>query len=82
MRPASASSIAGNRSVVIRAFTTYPNAPVAKQVRTKSGSEWTVRKIIFEVQPDSFNWLAASMPLRTGIEISVTITSGFRLMAA
>jgi hypothetical protein len=38
--------------------------------------------MIFAVQPDSFNCLLASIPLRIGMEISVTMTSGASRLAA
>jgi len=38
--------------------------------------------MILAAQPDSHSCLLASMPLRAGMEISVTITSGLRCVAA
>jgi hypothetical protein len=74
--------MAGMRSVINWDFTTYPTAPVARHSWTKSASECTVKKIIFAAQPDALNCLLASMPLRIGMEISVTMTSGLRCLAA
>jgi hypothetical protein len=53
-----------------------------RQARTKSGSECTERKTIFDSQPELLSCRAASMPLRIGMEISVTMTSGFSRIAA
>jgi hypothetical protein len=66
----------------MRDFRTYPAAPVARQVWTKSASEWTVKKMIFAALPDSRNCLLASIPLRIGMEISETMRSGLRRFAA
>jgi len=38
--------------------------------------------MILDVEPDFFSIFAASIPLRMGIEISVTMTSGSNLEAA
>ena len=46
IRPATASRIAGSRSVPSRAFMTYPSAPVAMQVAIKSGFGTTVKSTI------------------------------------
>src|ERR1700720_2582245 len=81
MRPARASRTAGNRSLSMRGFTTYPQAPTFRQARTMSGSECTVKKTTLAREPDSFNCSAASMPPRIGMEISVIITSGCNLRA-
>jgi len=82
VRPARASWMARRRSLIIRGFKTYPAAPVARHAWTKSPSECTVKKMTFEELPDSLNRLLASMPLRMGMVISVTITSGLRRVAA
>lgn len=65
------------RSVASRDLTTYPSAPVFRQARTKSASSCTVRKTIAGVLPDSTSLVTASIPLREGIEMSVTTRSGF-----
>jgi hypothetical protein len=40
------------------------------------------QKMIRDEEPESLNILAASIPLRTGMEMSVTMTSGFIFVAA
>jgi hypothetical protein len=66
----------------MRHFNTYPKAPRYMQACTKSQSEWTVKYISLARLPDSFNFRPASIPLRIGMEISVTITSGCKRAAA
>ena len=55
--------MAGIRSEATRGFTMYANAPVARHLRTKSGSEWMVKNTIFALQPHRRNSSAASIPL-------------------
>jgi hypothetical protein len=55
---------------------TYPNAPSAMHAFINCSSEWTVRNTILADGADSRSRWAASIPLKTGMVMSATITSG------
>lgn len=80
--PASTCWMAGSRSLATRGFTIYPKAPHARQLRTNSASECTVRKITFDSQPSFLSSSTASIPFKTGMEIYVSIRSGLCRSAA
>jgi len=61
---------------------TYPKAPSAMHAFMNCSSGWIVRNTILAGEEDSRSQRAASIPFKTGIVISATITSGQRRRAS
>jgi hypothetical protein len=80
--PRRAARIAGIKWALMWDLRMYPNAPSAMHASTNCCSEWTVRNTVLADKADSRSRWAASIPLKTGIVISVTITSGQRRRAS
>jgi hypothetical protein len=81
-RPTRAACIAGIKWAFMWDLRTYPNAPSAMHAFMNCSSEWIVRNTIVAGNADSRSQWAASIPLKIGIVISVTITSGQRRRAS
>jgi hypothetical protein len=80
--PTRAAFIAGIKWAFMWDLRTYPNAPSAIHAFMNGSSEWTVRNTILADKADSRSRWAASIPFKTGIVISATITSGQRRRAS
>ena len=74
--------MAGTKCGFSQNFRTYPNAPAFMDASTNSSAECTVTNTNFAVEPNSRSLCTASIPLKIGMLISVTMTSGWSLQAS
>jgi hypothetical protein len=80
--PRRAACIAGIRCALMWDFRTYPKAPSAMHAIMNCSSGWIVRNTILAGNEDSRSQRAASIPFKTGIVMSATMTSGQRRRAS
>jgi hypothetical protein len=81
-RPASTAFIAGAKWCVSHNFRKYPNAPASMHASTNSSAECTVTNTNFAEEPKSRSLYRASIPLKIGMLISDTMTSGRSLQTS
>ncbi len=80
--PTKAACIAGIKCAFMWDLRTYPKAPSAMHAFMNCSSGWIVRNTIFAGNEDSRSQRAASIPFKTGIVMSDTMTSGQRRRAS